>query len=503
MLKNNFSTLAFQNEIMKRTGKAKKALLESAEIKKFQNRKSKVGSPTYRELLVENKMVNDGNFLLDLSNKYFAGSPERLKEFKDTIVESIVLFNKLHMEADIQPRLISPALNYDKAITESTKIEIYKKHFIADLTKNYSQPLLENKLFSKYEHETKLLLENVINAGVTDIDIDSFSKYALFESVMFDALRNILLPEYSRKEINYFIESQSPEYFTMFEENARVLYQSLNENIKKLTVALSPELYNESVGINFMTDPSQGSDGIKSTTLNNISTDELGATDNVGPIGYGKITTVTIDPSQTVTEFQPILKTDEDGFGLLDDAEDTNPDESGGLDDKDPTNENDEVSDDVDDIDDIDDVDGADTDATVDDDNDAANTADTYTDDSDDTLTFTDNNNNSTNVPNQSITPDVEIGKPYTPDNLPAVDNQPDDKGIVNIAEAMKAVADAALSKDATNVDQTTFDLYNDQMMAEPEEYISVPVEQSYTEESTRFNYRNFAGAMGIIRPLF
>lgn len=482
---------------MKRTGKAKKALLESAEIKKFQNRKSKVGSPTYRELLVENKMVNDGNFLLDLGNKYFAGSPKRLKEFKDTIVESIVLFNKLHMEADIQPRLISPALNYDKAIAESTKIEIYKKHFITNLTKNYSQPLLENKLFSKYEHETKLLLENVINAGVTDIDIDSFSKYALFESVMFDALRDILLPEYSRKEINYFIESQSPEYFTMFEENARTLYQSLNENIKKLTVAISPELYNESIGINFMTDPSQGSDGIKATTLNNIDTDALGDTDSVGPIGYGKITVVTVEPSQTVTEFQPVLKTDEDGFGLLDDAEDVNPDESGKFDDKDPTSEDDELTDDILDVDAINDVDSEDGD------NDAANTADTYTDDSDDTLTFVDNNNTSTNVPNQSIAPEVEIGKPYTPANLPAVDNQPDDKGIVNIAEAMKAVADAALSKDATNVDQTTFDLYNDQAMAEPEEYISVPVEQSYTEESTRFNYRNFAGAMGIIRPLF
>lgn len=477
MLKNNFSTLAFQNEIMKRTGKAKKALLESTEIKKFQNRKSKVGSPTYRELLVENKMVNDGNFLLDLSNKYFAESPERLKEFKDTIVESIVLFNKLHMEADIQPRLISPALNYDKSITESTKLEIYKKHFVAELTKNYSQPLLENKLFSKYEPETKLLLENVINAGVTDIDIDSFSKYALFESVMFDALRDILLPEYSRKEINYFIESQSPEYFTMFEENAKALYQRLNENIKKITVALSPELYNESVGINFMTDPKPGTDGIKAATLNSITAEDLGDTDNVGPIGYGKITTVTIEPSQTVTEFQPILKTDDDGLGLMDDADGLKPDESGSLDDKDPMSEDDEVS------------------------NDFAMSAATNNDT--DTITFDDDINNSTNEPNQSIAPDVEIGKPYTPDNLPAVGDQPDDKGIVNIADAMKAVEDAAMSKDATNVDQTTFDLYTDQMITAPEEYISVPVDQSYTEESTSFNYRNFAGAMGIIRPLF
>lgn len=239
MKRTNFSSLSFQNEIMKKTSQAKKSLQESKTIKQA------VGNPTYREFLIENKMIQDGNFLASLGRRYLGEGTAEYNTFIGVITECIGSFNKLHMEVDIQPRLISPALNYDKALNENTKMEIYKDHFSNSLTKNFSQLLLEGKLFSKYEVETKLLLENVVIAGITDIDVEAFTKYALFESVLFDTMQNIIIPEFSRNEVNKFIGAQSEQYFEMFQENAGALYTTLNDSIKKMTLAIGPVMFNE------------------------------------------------------------------------------------------------------------------------------------------------------------------------------------------------------------------------------------------------------------------
>ncbi len=238
-MKQNFSTLAFQNAIMQKTGAAKKSLQESKVIK------PSIGNPTYREALIENKLVQDGNFLSSLGRTYLGEGTEAYKTFFGVITECITVFNKLHMEVDIQPRLISPALNYDKALNESTKFEIYKDHFNSSLTKKFSQPLLEGKLFSTYEAETKLLLENVVMSGETTIDVEAFATYALFESALFDTLQNIIIPEYSRNEVTKFIGAQSEQYFDMFQENARALYTDLNKTIKQMTLAIGPVMFNE------------------------------------------------------------------------------------------------------------------------------------------------------------------------------------------------------------------------------------------------------------------
>ena len=46
---------------------------------------------------------------------------------------------------------------------------------------------------------------------------------------------------------------------------------------------------------------------------------------------------------------------------------------------------------------------------------------------------------------------------------------------------------------------QASFNNIED-MKTEPEEYISIPPEMAYTEESTQFDFRQFAGAGAIIR---
>jgi hypothetical protein len=429
---NKFDTLAFKNEIMKKTSKALKSLQESKTIK------SSSTNSTYREFLIENKMLHDGNFLVSLGKKYLQPSNETgYQEFYSIIAESITIYNKLCMETDIQPKLISPALNYDKALTESTKLEIYKEHFITALNKNYSQPLLEGKLLTIHEKETKLLLESAAIAGELNIDMDMFIKYALFESTLYDTLSNILIPEFTRKEISSFIGAQSPEYFEMFNENATVLFKQLNENIQKLTIAIGPMMFNEANGISLVTEGS----------LSNLSTNDIDSenledkivindpTDPTGPLQAGTIDNIDTLADQQVITVTPDMETSDIGVG----DEDSNP----------VTTEDIEASVDPEVI------------------------------------------NPSTNDGNLTEAPELETDKPYEPaDKL--MDTVSETPSIIDELEAEDGIKNIIALED------------------EPEEYINVPVDQSYTEESTSFqqdevndapfSFSQFAGAMKIFK---
>lgn len=450
---NTFSPLSFQNEIMKRTSKSLAALEES---KSLRAPKTLVGKATYREALIENKMINDGNFLLSLGKKFLGEHTQDYKTFYGVITECIDLFNKIHMEVDIQPRLISPALNYDKTITESTKLEIYKSHFLDALTKNFSQPLLEGKLFHIYEKETKLLLENVALSNIEDmsnLDIEAFTKYALFESCLIDTLRDIIVPGFSRNEIQKFIDVQSPEYFEMFQENAQVLYSGLENSIRKLAIAIGPNMFNESVGIK----------------LEDLDKKEIGSSDNVGPIGVGE-TLETKVGDQVETEFAPEVTINDDGMGLANDA--LNGQDAETIDDplSDQNVEND--------------------------------------------LELEDSINTSTNDAQGGNTPEVEIGTEYTPaDKLP---ESTDD--IITIDEALEAEEAAKQSPDAEEIDMADSITQLVSTEAAPEEYISIPVSHSVEENTevkanesteltestgascipTPFSFRQFAGASAI-----
>lgn len=503
MKNTNFSSLSFQNEIMKKTSQAKKSLQESKTIKPA------VGNPTYREFLIENKMIQDGNFLASLGNRYLGEGTEAYNTFIGVITECIGTFNKLHMEVDIQPRLISPALNYDKALNENTKMGIYKDHFSNSLTKNFSQLLLEGKLFSKYETETKLLLENVVAAGVTDIDVEAFTKYALFESVLFDTLQNIIIPEFSRNEVSKFIGAQSEQYFDMFQENAGALYTSLNESIRKMTLAIGPVMFNEAtytdeqtagkddllepiikkgaddqasfndmvydsikddentLGLDHqvMIDNNAGlplneEDKIKPEPAAAIAIDEdpeltMGYADNVGPINTdAEILSTDKLAGATVTVAKPIAGTAvaDGGFGLKDDA-------LGITIDSDPVTvvQSEQIYPDL-------------------------------------IPELTEELNASTNDGMGSDAPEVQLREPYRPVKLPEepiipsidsiFDNLEDDRNFTH----MEAIART------------------------PEEYIGIPVDQSVSyEESTvlsdkindaPFSYRQYAGASQIFKTI-
>lgn len=460
---NLFFKLNFKNEIQKKTSSALKSINESKTIKKNML-PSITQNNSYKELLVENKLINDGNFLVYLGKKYLNENSKDYQTYLGVIEECIDTFNKLHMEVDIQPRFISPALNYNKTLTENVKIDIYKKHFEESLTKKFSQPLLEGKLFTVYKDSTKLILENIMHADDSSLNIELFTKYAIFESCLFDTIKNTLVPDYNQNEINDFINKQNPEYFDMFDQDAQTLNNNLNGAIKKITIIIGPKMFNEAAGLNVATNDEDVdfkpainlADDDNTEGTNNPEEDLLNSADNTGPLTPGKVIAINNDETQNSVTIIPDL-------------------------DNTVTNEIGNVNDTGLDIQGLSPTDNYDNSQLED---------DTGEQDIDPTLSYTEEPLNiSTNDGNFSSAPEVEIDKPYVP-----ADKAPEDLSVDFDSDYDMEVANISIDR-VTDLEQ------------EPEEYINIPITDSITEESTNLNNKNnkldvtkYAGAMELIK---
>jgi hypothetical protein len=455
MIPNKFDNLQFKSNIMAQTTSALKKMKELNESK-IQSKHN----ASYKEILVENKLINDLNFFNFLSNKYLGESAQ--EQFLKVITECIDIFNKLHMEVDIQPRFLSPALNYNSSISENAKLDIYKTYFEESINKQFAQPLFEGTLLSKYEKESKLLLESVINTDPSAFNkntLKAMTEYAIFENIVFNTFSDIFIPEYNKKEINNYIQKQVPEYFEMFNENVSVLKTQFDNKINELTIMIAPEMFNESMGLPTLACKSMEKEITPDDIGSNIDPEaevsgSVSATSCVGPIDSpsgdeGNIVADASTEDRTDVTVEPAFDITDPGLGSVDDAIGqtilTDPLEMEGLNQGaaslDPDSEIDPI----------------------------------------DLTTGAEDINTSTNDGNLTDTPDLEIGEPYQPaDQLP-MDTSVDIDSIIDTLE------------------QDRIDDHFKEIAQEPEEYISVPVEQSYTEESTIMDYRQFAGARQIL----
>ena len=187
-----------------------------------------------------------------LENILPKGDSKVYQELHETVLdlmkEALLKTVELYEETNVKPRYLSPALNM-KNIEEAKIIDLYNKHFEKFLTENYIIPLRKGELTELTESKelkkfTKFLIENGIEEN-----IDNIVAYLPFEQKVKEFLENILIPEPAKKKINYFIESQDMTYFEIFEKNAKVIQESLEEVLEKIASILSPFLFKKSVDI--------------------------------------------------------------------------------------------------------------------------------------------------------------------------------------------------------------------------------------------------------------
>ena len=202
-----------------------------------------VGAHTYSQAIFENKTLSDAKFLLSLGESLPEDKKELLFESITNVYERA---DELLQEVNARPRFVSIALQNE--LTESTTQNIYASYLTNKINKEFTKPLFEGTLLQDYKDDSKLLMESIIETGSTeDVNVELFLKYAIFENSLAQGLMDIALSVETQGQINKFIELQESEYFKIFDRNAKVVLEELQESCKVLASVLAPSIFEESL----------------------------------------------------------------------------------------------------------------------------------------------------------------------------------------------------------------------------------------------------------------
>ena len=229
------NNLKFMNKIYSKLAKTNKIIEEQKELVKESFNKNVFVLKTERDL----------QFFKDLIETTFADMPRIKEEMYNKIKEILVEAIELYKETNTKPRFINPNL-VRQDLTENEIINIYKKNFKNYLEKNYLKKIKSNQLeeneINEIKQFTKFLVENNYN-----VNLDEIMVYYPFEKALASFFESIIIPDLSKRKIQLFMESQHPDYFELFDKNAKTLMESIEEKIAKIASMLAPFLFKDIV----------------------------------------------------------------------------------------------------------------------------------------------------------------------------------------------------------------------------------------------------------------
>lgn len=202
-----------------------------------------LGGNSYSSALFESKTESDAKFLLALGNSLSAEGREVLFENISNVYEKA---HELLQEVNARPRFVSIALQNE--LTESTSMNIYSSYLTNKINKDFTKPLFEGTLLQEYQDESKLLMESIIETGSTEeVDVELFLKYAIFENSLSQGLLDVVLSVETQDHVSKYINLQEASYFEIFDRNAKVIYEELQESCKVLAAVIAPSIFEESL----------------------------------------------------------------------------------------------------------------------------------------------------------------------------------------------------------------------------------------------------------------
>jgi len=240
-----------------RLGFMKKVFSKIGSAEKAEKRKAELITENYSRNIFTEKAQKDLIYFKTLFENAFEGQPKELQKLKHEIIDLFESVLKdvieLYQETNTKPRYISPTLN-KVYMTEDEIIKVYNRHFKHFLQENYLKPLFNQELQEAEEIKkfTRFLAENNVNVNMEDV-----ITYLPFEKAIKEFLEHVLIPETSMKKINIFMESQAPEYFEIFDRNAKVLLESIEDKIMRIASVLAPFLFEKTVDADMSVKPTQ------------------------------------------------------------------------------------------------------------------------------------------------------------------------------------------------------------------------------------------------------
>ena len=203
-------------------------------------------------------MYNNNNLIHKLSNEvqlfnelFTSNSIEESEKvhFNESLKRIYSLAKELYEETNVLPLLSNVQLrskhNLDNLTENDINLKMYK-HFKSFIESGYITPLNEGTLYDLHHEKSRMVLNSILESDA-NIDPEISKNYAIFESVMFDALKEIVLPRDNRLSMAKYARSVKPEYYDLFDRNIHNIKQEFNDELLKLAINLANKMYEKRI----------------------------------------------------------------------------------------------------------------------------------------------------------------------------------------------------------------------------------------------------------------
>ena len=226
----------------------------------------------YSDQILENKLIKDIGFFKEIGERYIQEShSEQYGSKLKALLENV---EGIYKEVNVKPYLVSAALNENtigkvrlnqKQLTENEIFKIYSNYLEKNIRNSFSKPLFEGTLLNDYKKDIKSLMEAVViteSASEIGENTELFTKYAIFEKLIYESIMDIMFPGNTKEKIELFENTQNQEYFEVFEKNIRTMRKELQENCLDLASMIAPTMFANSVESAGIPDMNQNTDEI-------------------------------------------------------------------------------------------------------------------------------------------------------------------------------------------------------------------------------------------------
>lgn len=201
----------------------------------------------FRENMFEMKAKNDLLLFKEIIPQYLEESEYPI--FTSLLENTYNLLQQLYEETNVAPKsTLIPLRSKAKieSITENEISTMIYRNFRSDLDKNFVNPLLKGNLQSIHENDMGNILRIIINSK-SDLDPEISKKYAIFEKVFGNSIKELILPKDNELEMASYVSKLDPDYFNIFDRNVKEIKHEFNEEIQKLISNLAIRMFKKCI----------------------------------------------------------------------------------------------------------------------------------------------------------------------------------------------------------------------------------------------------------------
>ncbi len=218
------------------------------------------------------KAEKDAIFFEHIFETIIGSKSEAAKAAYDKLItEAMVLAGQILQEADVSPRTVSPAIDYE-VLSEDEMLKHYKRSFNLILEHEFNKPNLKSELlFEDVQNgcEAKRILAPgikglIIKCAKTGIldknDPEAVAKYLGAENAVAHAIENTLIPSRIFKQIEDYKNNLPEGYSDIFGNTLAEKIEAFKSAVAKIAAIVAPFIFVNALkeaGINVPFNPAE------------------------------------------------------------------------------------------------------------------------------------------------------------------------------------------------------------------------------------------------------